>query len=385
MYLILKLKKKYLMNKICHLTSMHYRFDGRIFHKECVSLSKAGHDVSLIVADGNGDELSNGIKVFDVGKENGRLQRYFKTLKKMRNRAIELNCEIYHFHDPELIFLGLSLKKIGKKVIFDMHENIPIYIAEKESIRPKFIRKIISFFYQRLEIYAVKKFDAIVSTRESINERINSLNSNIELITNFPIIAENIKNKNASKPAICFAGVIASDWRHKEIINSIEKINNIEYNLAGPAPDINFLSELQALNGWNKVNYVGRVPFQEVQLIYQKSLIGVAIYIYCNNMDGQRGNLANTKLFEFMNWGIPVICTDFSLWKQIVVDELQCGICVNPYDENEILNAIEYLIENPEIAIQMGKNGRQAVLNTYNWETQAKKLVALYDRIIETR
>ena len=370
------------MKKICHLTSMHNRFDGRIFHKECISLLKAGYDVSLIVADGNGDELSNGIKVFDVGKENGRLQRIIKTLKKMRNKAIEINCEIYHFHDPELIFLGLLLKKIGKKVIFDMHENIPLYIAEKESIRPKFIRKIISFFYKKIEIYAVKKFDAIVSTRESINERIYSFNSNIELITNFPIIAENIKKENSSKPAICFAGVINPDWRHKEIINSIEKINNIEYNLAGPAPDINFLNELQALKGWNKVNYVGRVPFQEVELIYQKSLIGVAIYIYCNNMDGQKGNLANTKLFEFMNWEIPVICTDFSLWKEIVVDELQCGICVNPYDENEISNAIKYLIENSEIAAQMGKNGRKAVLNTYNWETQAKKLVTLYKKII---
>jgi hypothetical protein len=117
-------------------------------------------------------------------------------------------------------------------------------------------------------------------------------------------------------------------------------------------------------------------------IYYAAFMIGVAIYIYCNNMDGQKGNLANTKLFEFMNWGVPVICTDFSLWKKIVVDEVQCGICVNPYDENEISNAIKYLIENPEIAVQMGKNGRKAVLNTYNWETQAKKLVALYKKII---
>lgn len=367
--------------KICHLTSMHHRFDGRIFQKECISLSKAGYDVSLIVADGNGDEIVDGIKVYDVGKELGRISRFLKLLKKMKDKAIELNCEVYHFHEPELLFVGLSLKKINKKVIFDMHENIPEYISEKQNIRPILLRKIIAFLYERIEKYAVKKFDAIISTRESINERLKYFNSRIELITNFPIVEKNVLKTFDNIPSICFAGVVVSDWRHKEIIKAVEKTENVKYILAGPAPDPNYLDELKKLKGWNKVNYLGRVPFDQVKLIYQKASIGVAIYIYCKNMDGNTGNLANTKLFEYMNWEIPIVCTDYSLWKKIIVDEVKCGICVNPYDEDAISNAIKYLIENPELACQMGKNGRKAVLSTYNWDTQAKKLVALYNKV----
>jgi len=261
-----------------------------------------------------------------------------------------------------------------------MHENIPEYISEKQNIRPLLLRKIIAFLYERIEKYAVKKFDAIISTRESINERLSDYNSNIELITNFPIVENNIKKTFDLVPSICFAGVVASDWRHKEIINAIDGLEKVKYILAGPAPDLRYFDELKKLKGWGKVNYLGRVPFDQVKLVYQKASIGVAIYVYCKNMDDKKGNLANTKLFEYMNWEIPIICTDYSLWKQIVVEEVQCGICVNPYDEDAISNAIKYLIDNPEVAVKMGKNGRKAVLSTYNWDTQAKKLVALYNK-----
>ncbi len=360
---------------------MHSRFDGRIFQKECRSLNINGFDVSLIVADGLGDEKIQGIKIFDVGKIHNRFQRITRLHTIIFKLAITLNCEIYHFHDPELIFVGILLKRHGKKVIFDMHEDIPGYILDMQNIQPALLRKTIAFLYENIEKYAVTRFDAIISTRESINERLKHINSHVELITNFPIVEKNIPKTYDNVSSICFAGVVASDWRHKEIINAVEGIEQVKYILAGPAPNLNYLDELKKLKGWHKVNYLGRVPFDQVKLIYQKASIGVAIYIYCRNMGGKTGNLANTKLFEYMNWGIPIICTDYSLWKKIIVDELKCGICVNPYDEDAISKAIKYLLDNPELAKQMGRNGRKAVLNTYNWETQAKKLVTLYSQV----
>jgi hypothetical protein len=132
------------MKKICHLTSVHQRFDGRIFRKECQSLQSAGFDVSLIVADGKGDEVSDKISIFDVGTEPSRFKRIFNIPTKVRKRAVELNSDVYHFHDPELIFVGLKLKRLGKKVIFDMHENVPGDIEEKAYLHP-IIRKIISY------------------------------------------------------------------------------------------------------------------------------------------------------------------------------------------------------------------------------------------------
>ena len=78
--------------------------------------------------------------------------------------------------------------------------------------------------------------------------------------------------------------------------------------------------------------------------------------------------------------GLPVICTDFILWKE-VVEKNNCGICVNPRNISEIIDAINYLLNNPEIAMQMGRNGRDAVFKEYNWNTQTQKLLSVYEKI----
>ena len=97
--------------KICHLTSAHPRYDTRIFHKECKSLNNNGYNVYLIVADNLGNEIKDGINIFDVGRDKlGRIIRFTKTTFKIFKKAIQIDAEIYHFHDPELIFFAYMLK-----------------------------------------------------------------------------------------------------------------------------------------------------------------------------------------------------------------------------------------------------------------------------------
>lgn len=369
------------MIKVCHFTSAHKRNDGRIFLKECKSIYNAGYDVSLIVADGKGDEIVDGINIYDVGKGDSRLDRFINVTRRITKKSIKLNCDIYHFHDPDLILAGLFLKKKNKKVIFDMHEDNPGYISELPYI-PRLFRKVFANLYECLEIYAVKKFDGIISTRQIINDRLDKYNKNIEIITNFPILKEELDISLKENNVICFAGAIVDSWRHKEIINAVENIDNIKYLLAGPVSD-SYLNELKSLKGWSKVEYLGLISHSEVEKMYKRSTIGIAIYVYCKNMGGKEGNLANTKMFEFMNYELPFICTDFKLWKQIVEVEENCGLCVNPYDVNEIKKAIELLIHNPEKCEMMGKNARKAAIEKYNWNTQEVKLVNFYNQLFD--
>ena len=112
--------------KVAHLTSVHPRHDTRIFLKMCSSLSNHGHDVSLIVADGLGDESKNGVKIIDVGRASGnRVKRIFASSRKVLEQAIKLDADIYHAHDPELLPACVKLKAMGKTVIFDAHEDFP--------------------------------------------------------------------------------------------------------------------------------------------------------------------------------------------------------------------------------------------------------------------
>ena len=81
--------------------------------------------------------------------------------------------------------------------------------------------------------------------------------------------------------------------------------------------------------------------------------------------------------------GIPVIATDFELWKEIV-EGCDCGTCVNPHDIGAIADAINYYIEHPDVAKEKGLNGRKAVEQTYNWSMQEKALFEVYDHVLNT-
>jgi glycosyltransferase involved in cell wall biosynthesis len=80
--------------------------------------------------------------------------------------------------------------------------------------------------------------------------------------------------------------------------------------------------------------------------------------------------------------GLPVIASNFPLWKEIVEGN-KCGLTVDPLNPREIAQAVEYLLEHPELRQEMGENGRRAVIEKYNWEQEAEKLLALYQRLLE--
>jgi len=105
------------MSKVSHLTSVHSRTDTRIFLKECISLAKHGYDVSLLVADGKGDDKKSGVAIYDVGASKGRLDRMRHAPSRLLKKALQLDADVYHLHDPELLLIGLKLKKRGKVVI----------------------------------------------------------------------------------------------------------------------------------------------------------------------------------------------------------------------------------------------------------------------------
>lgn len=366
-----------MVRKVCHMTSAHKRYDVRIFEKECSSLAKNGYDVSLIVNDDIDDEIINNVKIVSTKfKPKNRFERFIKSKKNILSKALEIDAEIYHLHDPDLIQVGNKLKKLDKKVIFDSHEDVPAQIMDKQWI-PVLIRGVISDLYKRFEIRSVRKYDAIISVTPHIVKRFSEINQNTKMVTNYPIIdMERIESRMPTN-AICFAGGISEQWCHDKVIKAIENIEGIEYILAGEGIS-KYMELLKSLPGWNKVKYMGKVSHENVKDIYSKSIVGIALNY--SNQAKNEGTLGNTKLFEFMEAGLPVICTDYRLWKEII-DEYKCGICVDPNNIVEITNAIKYILFNKEKSYEMGKYGRKAVEEKYNWNTQADILLEMYENI----
>jgi glycosyltransferase involved in cell wall biosynthesis len=88
------------------------------------------------------------------------------------------------------------------------------------------------------------------------------------------------------------------------------------------------------------------------------------------------------KIFEYMGAGLPVIASNFPLWRRILGDA-KCGIFVDPLDPRQIAGAIEYILKHPTEAEEMGRCGQAAMLKRYNWDTEAEKLVNLYAGLME--
>ena len=161
-----------------HLTSAHVRDDTRIFLKMCTSLAKNGYNVSLIVADGKGDELKNKVNIYDVGaKTGGRLSRMTRTVKKVFEKAKILDADIYHLHDPELIPIGLKLKRMGKTIIFDSHEDVPKQMLGKPYLNAP-LRYLIGQTFSLYEHYACRKLDGIIAVFPFFRDKFLKINQN---------------------------------------------------------------------------------------------------------------------------------------------------------------------------------------------------------------
>ena len=366
-----------MMIKICHISTVHSLYDTRIFLKECKTLAKSGYKVYYIVTHFC-DEKIDGVNVISLPEIKGRLNRMIKKTMLAYKKALEINAEIYHIHDPELIPIALKLKKLGKKVIYDVHEDVPRDILSKEYI-PKKLRPIISNVFEIFEKFASKKFDYIIAATPYIRDRFLKLGCKTIDIQNMPLLSEftNIVHDWGSKEnAVCYVGGINRIRGIYEMIEAIKILSGVKLYLAG---SVEMKEEKEIIDNFYNVVFLGHLTRNEMRKLFSKVKAGLVLFHPEENHINSQPN----KLFEYMSAGIPVIASNFPLWRDIVEGN-NCGICVNPLNPVEISEAIRYLLENPKEAKKMGENGRKAVLEKYNWEKESEKLLYVYEKVLHS-
>ena len=368
--------------KVCHLSSVHYAMDTRIFYKMCQAL-KENYEVALI-ANHPKEEFVNGVKIVPFQPFKKRNIRVLLSWLLMFFKAIKQRASIYHFHDPELIPCGILLSMFGKKVIYDVHENIAEDIFDKPWIRnQKMAYRIFNFFEKR----AVKRFHLILAEK-SYQKRYELLNANFSVVLNYCDIEffKKFEKKDFKQQLnLFYIGIVLENRGILEIIESVKQLKekgmHVNFHVVGElysdlSAKIKHLDYYDDIKG--QLHFYGRKRLEEGYALAEKMDIGMCIiWPMKNSMESYP-----TKLFEYMAVGLPIITSSFPLYKE-VVEGNGCGLCVSPRDSKKITEAIETIHRDVLKTEQMSENGKLAVKKHYDWESQKRVLVRVYKDIEE--
>jgi len=364
---------------VVHLTSVHPPDDARIAARECRTLLDAGIATVLVAAD-IGRSPHPELPTILIRRPSGRLTRILLGTWRTMMAGASLRARIYHLHDPELIPVGLVLKLLGKRVVYDVHENLPKQVLGKRWL-PPWSRPMAARLATLIERVADSFFDAIVVANATSLARFR--NPRTVLVRNYADVREFTRSVPAAayedrQPLIAYVGAISRERGLVEMVDAMAMVQHegASLVLAGPMPE-DLTDVVAARRGWDRVVAAGWHSRTAVQDLLARSRIGIAVlHPLPNYLDNYP-----SKLFEYMASGIPSIVSDFPLWRE-VIEDADCGVVVDPLDPRAIAAAIDGLLADPDRAEAAGERGRVATHERLNWAAEGEKLVQLYSELM---
>lgn len=371
--------------KVCHFASVHTTNDTRVFHRECVSLA-AHFDVTYI---GIGQEsgIFKGVKVIAISKPQSRFHRLLFVTWKVFYLALKERAQIYHIHDAELIPFAFLLTLIGKKVIYDIHENTYEDILHKPWI-PNSLRSLYGASYRLLEYIASQSmYIILVIAKQNFKNKFKA--KKYSIIQNFadlelmsPFIN---KSRNELKEINLFYMGMITDYYY-DLMPVIKAI----YQLKKEGTTVNLHCVGYLGNYFNSTILKDSI-FQSVQnqiffYGYQSIEEGYALSKICKiglclkNQPEEILVSHERKFFEYMAIGLPVISCNASIYKDII-ETHNLGLTVDLTNSQSIANGITNLVGMD--LNTMAQNAITLSKSTYNWETESKKLSELYFNLLK--
>ena len=205
------------------------------------------------------------------------------------------------------------------------------------------------------------------------------------IVQNFPRTAEfqsaDAPAYGTRAPVVAYVGGVSRMRGVEEMVRAIGRVSpelDARLVLAGSLDPASLLDELDGVPGWDRTAYLGWQGPEQLRQLLSSARVGlVTLHPLPNYLTA-----FPTKLFEYMAAGIPVVASDFPLWRQIVTDA-QCGFLVDPMNPSAIAEAVEFLLRHPSEAQLMGERGRNAACSKYDWKTQGEKLVRVYEDVLQ--
>jgi glycosyltransferase involved in cell wall biosynthesis len=366
--------------RVCHLSNLHVAFDTRIFFRFCRSLAKH-YDVTLIAVHPR-EEVVNGIRIVPIRRLKSRYFEMATASFRMFPKALRARAHIYHIHDPELIPCGLWLRLLGKKVIFDVHENFAADIADKPWIRHK---KPLAALFAWWEKRAVRRFELLLA-ENSYAPHYDALGARYTVVLNYPDLPffrpyRKLEPRQAEH--LFYIGILLETRGLYEIAEALYLLKQqgriFHFHCIGELYSRleQGLQKLPFFEGIkDQLHFYGRMRLDEGYALSMDMGIGLCIiHPMKNSVESYP-----TKMFEYMSIGLPLIASDFPLYRN-VVEQHACGLCVDPLKPSDLALAILRIAGDDALRLQMAKNGVNAAEAHYSWESQEKLVLEVYEKL----
>lgn len=363
--------------KIVHVSSVHPWTDNRVHYREAVTLKEAGHNVYLIAVETEVAGPESGVEVITLPNV-PRSRRVIVSTVRAVSRALRLKPDAVHLHDPELVWAIPLFRLMGKKVVYDAHEDLPNQVIDKPYIG-RFTRPFILFM-----AHAVVKFaslsNRIVVATSTIGHRFPPHKT--VLVRNYPALRpkqSSLIPVNERHDDLVYVGGISNNRGADVMIDAMTDINMPEkwsLILAGNMSKT-LMGQVESHKGWDFVDYLGQVSPDRARELMSEAKVGLCVL---KSTPAHIDSLP-TKLFEYLAEGTPVIVSNIPLWRSII-EKYDCGVWVDENSPSAVATAVKRYADNPELLSRHSRNARYAAETDLNWSEEARVLLDMYAALL---
>ncbi len=378
--------------RVCHVSSAHFLEGGRIFNRACKGLVKEGHSVTLIINPNEefmGTKIIDGVKVIPLKRRKGRMRRIQAAYEAYR-LCLEQEADIFHFHDPDLIPFMLKLRKRGNHVVFDSHEHFSEVL--KLRFADKNWGKMLGAIYHLCQKKAVSRLSGLIGVTDRMIDVIGAhgvARCPVGNFVNRSLFEDRVLPKKVHPRILATTGIISVARHCDQLIAALPLIldrhDDIVLRLSGEfsPPDYDRTARhlASAYGVEEHVELLGYVTYRENIERAAQATIGCAFFDPAPHAVVTLQN----RLFEYMFCGVPVMVTKESGVMEEIVREVKCGLVVNSLDPSSIAAGACQLLEDPVEAAEMGRRGRKAVLEKYNFDVALDAMIEFYKGIVSER
>lgn len=370
---------------ICFFVGTDRHHDEVLIFKQAKTLQENGFDVSYVVSDDEDYEIKNGIPIKGIDyKSKGYFNRTFITPFFLYRKLKKIDADVYQTCSIDQLMVCLLLKMKGKKIIFHLREGHP-YTYYRKSSKPLFIKKIVVHILSIWMKFALRRFDAVITVTHEIANYLKSWNiKQLHVHGNFPVISDHfnfsLEEYKMRNNIILYFGTIYKISYQEIFFDAITNIKDVKYRIAGKFRNDDYEKCLREHAYWNKIDFINGFDIEQLPYLLKQATISNVIRDFSKS-ECSNGSLGIIKIFESMEAGLPIICTDVPVYREIM-KEYKCGILVDPNNKKQIGDAIQYLIDHKEEAYHMGQEGRRAVIEKYSWNALSKEYLKIIDNAV---